>query len=137
MLASRIWRTVCRACLALPVGVWVLVSYILAGLLAGPLMLLGQLTERLYWALPFVPCIWPYNGPLRGHLMSLVFRWHGCAHQPPKSICTATPAFNRAIRHCRYFYCMNVARRAITLPLRRTLPTFYIAGFPVWHLAAK
>ena len=31
----------------------------------------------------------------------------------------------------RYFYCMNVARRAITLPLRKHLPSFYIAGFPV------
>ena len=32
---------------------------------------------------------------------------------------------------CRFFYCMNVARRFLTLPLRPHLPAFYIAGFPV------
>ena len=68
------WRTACRACLTLPVLGWVIASYILASLLAGPIMLSGQLIDRLYWALPFVPSIWSYNGPLRGRLMSLLFR---------------------------------------------------------------
>ena len=68
-------RTIRRAFLALPVVAWVVASYVLAGILAGPLMLSGQLIDRrLYWAIPFVPAIWPYNGPLRGRLMSLVFR---------------------------------------------------------------
>ena len=67
-------RTGCRACLALPIVLWVVASYVLASLLAWPLMLSGQIVARLYWALPFVPCIWPYNGPLSGRLMSLVFR---------------------------------------------------------------
>ena len=68
------WRTLYRACLALPIVAWVIASYILASLLAGPLVLSGILIRRLYWSLPFVPFIWPYNGPLRGRLMSLGFR---------------------------------------------------------------
>jgi len=32
---------------------------------------------------------------------------------------------------------MNVARRAITLPLRKHLPSFYIAGFPVCRIASS
>jgi hypothetical protein len=68
-------RTMLRGFLALPVVAWVVASYVLASLLAGPLMLSGQLVERrLYWAIPFVPAIWPHNGPLRGRVMSLVFR---------------------------------------------------------------
>jgi len=68
------WRTLYRACLVLPVVAWVIVSYVLASLLAWPLLLSGQLVGRLYWALPFVPCIWQYSGPLRGRVMSLAFR---------------------------------------------------------------
>ena len=73
-LTSQMLRTLYRACLALPVIVWVIASYILGSLLAWPLVLSGYLVGRLYWALPFVPFIWPYNGPLRGRLMSLAFR---------------------------------------------------------------
>lgn len=60
--------------------------------------------RRLYWACPFIPAIFRAQGLLAGTLARLGFEGA---------------------------YCINVVTRLLTLPLRTSLPDFYIIGFPV------
>ena len=61
------------------------------------------LARELYWSCPFLPAVFRSQG-VRGTLLRLGFE---------------------------VSYTINVVKRFCTLPLRRTLPSFYIAGFPV------
>lgn len=61
-----------------------------------------MLKSRLYWCLPFTPCIWKEYG-LVGRFMEVGFLGS---------------------------YTMNVVRRLLTWPIRRATPEFYIVGFP-------
>ena len=72
----------------------------LAPLLIFPTILLNR---RLNAACPFIPHIFRQRGWLMGGLMRLGFETT---------------------------YCMNVARRFLTIPLRRHTPDLYIVGFP-------
>jgi hypothetical protein len=68
------------------------------------------LARRLYWACPFIPYIWdnPAVKGRFGRLGAALFKIQ----------------FEGA-------HCVTVVSRLLTLPLRRHLPDFYIAGFPV------
>ncbi len=81
---------------------WLVVARLIS--LLAPLTVLPSflLARRFYWAVPFGRHVWKQFGA-RGYLMKIGFE--------------AT-------------YCMNVVRRFLTLPLRRSLPAFYICGFP-------
>ena len=99
------WRSLPYAVLALPVVAYALITYILAAVLAVPLLISGIAVRRLHWAVPFIPALWRYHGPVHSEIMMAFI-------------------FN-------YCYCWNVVKRFLTLPLRPHLPAFYIVGFPV------
>lgn len=104
-MATMRWSAIPLAVLALPMVAYVALTYVLAAVLAVPLLISGVAVRRLHWAVPFLPALWRHNGPVRGEIvMALVFH---------------------------YCYCWNLARRFLTLPLRPHLPAFYIVGFPV------
>jgi len=82
---------------------WLLAARLVSALAPLCFPLTIMLSRRLYWACPFIPCIWRQRGWFLGGIMKVGFEWT---------------------------YCMNVARRFLTLPLRRRTPDFFIVGFP-------
>ena len=61
------------------------------------------LVRRMYWSCPFIPLVFANQGA-SGKVLRLGFE---------------------------VSYTINVVKRFLTLPIRQTLPSFYIAGFPV------
>lgn len=84
------------------IAIWLLLARILS--LLAPFLIFPSLilAKRLNWAVPVAPVLWRERR-LRGFFQRIGFE--------------AT-------------YCMNVARRFLTLPLRPYTPHFYVLGFP-------
>ena len=85
-----------------------MLAYIL-GMIAA-LMILPRiwLARKMYWSCPFIPVVFARQG-VYGKLLRVGFE---------------------------VSYTVNVIKRLCTLPLRRSLPSFYIVGFPVRLLPA-
>jgi hypothetical protein len=105
------WKFInyCIIPLALPLmAAWWLLALLLAAAATFSIWPSLLLARRLYWACPFIPCIFAKvqreHGWLAGWLLRLQFEG---AH------------------------CMTVLGRLLSLPLRPHLPDFYILGFPV------
>ena len=82
---------------------WLAAARVLS--LLAPLAVVPLLVARhhLRWACPFVGTMFAARGAWRGRALQLGLEWA---------------------------YTVNVVRRFLTLPLRRELPSLYIAGFP-------
>lgn len=80
---------------------WLLAARLLALLI--PFLVLPSvlLARRLHWSLPFLAPLFGQFGKVRGFFLRTGFE---------------------------ALYCMNVTRRFLTLPLRRSLPDCYIVG---------
>jgi hypothetical protein len=60
------------------VCLWVFLSYIVGAVAALLVVPSVFFAKRLYWACPFIPFVWRYNGWLRGTLMRLGFEATYC-----------------------------------------------------------
>jgi hypothetical protein len=99
----------CTIPLALPLlAAWWLLALLLAVAATFSIWPSLLLARRLYWACPFIPCIWDKLGRDQGWVASWLLRLQ----------------FEGA-------HCMTVLGRLLSLPLRPHLPHFYILGFPV------
>ncbi|WIA13844.1 hypothetical protein OEZ85_002418 [Tetradesmus obliquus] len=104
------WKFVnyCIIPLALPLlAAWWLLALLLAAAATFSIWPSLLLARRLYWACPFIPCIWAKLAREQGALAAWLLRLQ----------------FEGA-------HCVTVLGRLLSLPLRPHLPAFYILGFP-------
>ena len=83
--------------------IYYVVAFALGSIAAGLILPRLWLASHMYWSCPFVPVVFKNQGA-RGKLLRIGIE---------------------------VSYTLNVVKRFVTLPLRRSLPAFYIAGFPV------
>lgn len=85
--------------------VYTLLSHVLAFFLAPwvQLFFLNPFARHLYDTAPFARHIWSQHGPVKGRVLKYGFE---------------------------FWLTVNFLRRYISLPMRRSLPSFYIVGFP-------
>jgi small neutral amino acid transporter SnatA (MarC family) len=99
----------CVIPLAMPLlAAWWLLALLLAAAATFSIWPSLLLARRLYWACPFILCIWAKLGREQGWVASWLLRLQ----------------FEGA-------HCMTLLGRLLSLPLRPHLPHFYILGFPV------